>query len=128
VSVGYFRPHELRHTCATLLTYEGCTVREVAEHLGHGDPGFTARTWMRARRGVPIEQTHEQVPEAPGGRRRHKTTANRPKPTPGLEPGTPSLRALITCRRESFVVVPSRINPRDHRNGAGDRRPPTATA
>jgi integrase len=31
--VAYFRPYDLRHTCATLLLYEGRTVNEVAEHL-----------------------------------------------------------------------------------------------
>lgn len=44
--VEYFRPYDLRHTCATLLIYEGRTVNEVAEHLGHQDPGFSARTYQ----------------------------------------------------------------------------------
>jgi integrase len=60
-SSNYFRPHDLRHTCGTLLIYAGWTVNEVAEHLGHADPGFTARTYAhvfrdaRGRR-VPIEE------------------------------------------------------------------------
>jgi integrase len=60
--IPYFRPYDLRHTCATLLIYEGRTINEVAEHLGHADPGFTARTyahvWRDAKkhRGVTIEQ------------------------------------------------------------------------
>ncbi len=33
--LSYFRPYDLRHTCATLLIYEGRTVNEVARHLGH---------------------------------------------------------------------------------------------
>jgi integrase len=48
--VAYFRPYDLRHTCATLLLYEGRTVNEVAEHLGHADPGFTARTYAHVMR------------------------------------------------------------------------------
>jgi integrase len=62
VSIAYFRPYDLRHTCATLLIYEGRTLNEVAEHLGHADPGFTARVYAhifrdaRNRRGVSIEQ------------------------------------------------------------------------
>jgi integrase len=58
----YFRPHDLRHTCATLLIYEGRTVNEVADHLGHADPGFTARVYAHVlkdaskRRRIPIEQ------------------------------------------------------------------------
>ena len=53
--VPYFRSYDLRHTCATLLLYEGRTLNEVAEHLGHADPGFTARTYAqrRARRPAP---------------------------------------------------------------------------
>jgi integrase len=59
--VAYFRSYDLRHTCATLLLYEGRTLNEVAEHLGHGDPGFTARTYahvMRnaARRRITISE------------------------------------------------------------------------
>jgi integrase len=56
----YFRSYDLRHTCATLLLYEGRTVNEVADHLGHADPGFTARTYTHVmrdatkRRRVPI--------------------------------------------------------------------------
>jgi integrase len=58
--LAYFRTYDLRHTCATLLLYEGRTVNEVADHLGHADPGFTARTYIHAmrdaskRRRVPI--------------------------------------------------------------------------
>ena len=58
--VAYFRTYDLRHTCATLLIYEGRTVNEVADHLGHADPGFTARTYAHVmrdaskRRRVPI--------------------------------------------------------------------------
>ncbi len=43
--VPYFRRYDLRHTCATLLLYEGHTLNEVAEHLGDADPGFTGRTY-----------------------------------------------------------------------------------
>jgi len=60
-AVPYFRSYDLRHTCATLLLYEGRTLNEVAEHLGHADPGFTARTYahvMRdsARRRITISE------------------------------------------------------------------------
>ncbi len=34
----YFRPYDLRHTCTTLLLYEGRALNEVAGHLGHADP------------------------------------------------------------------------------------------
>jgi integrase len=48
--IAYFRTYDLRHTCATLLIYEGRTVNEVANHLGHADPGFTARTYAHVMR------------------------------------------------------------------------------
>jgi hypothetical protein len=54
-------PRRPRTVPVALLIYEGRTVNEVAEHLGHADPGFTARTYAhifkdaRARRGVLIE-------------------------------------------------------------------------
>jgi integrase len=57
----YFRPYDLRHTCATLLIYEGRPVTEVAAHMGHADAGFTARVYGHVfrdaakRRRVPIE-------------------------------------------------------------------------
>jgi integrase len=60
--VPYFRPYDLRHTCATLLVYEGRTLNEVAEHLGHADPSFMARVYTHVlrdaakRRHVPIEE------------------------------------------------------------------------
>jgi integrase len=48
--IPYFRSYDLRHTCATLLLYEGRTLTEIAEHLGHADPGFTARTYAHVLR------------------------------------------------------------------------------
>ena len=51
--VRYFRSYDLRHTCATLLPYEGRTLNEVAEHLGHADPGFTARTYAHVMGDAP---------------------------------------------------------------------------
>lgn len=104
----YFRPYDLRHTCATLLIYEGRTVNEVARHLGHADPGFTARTYAHVyedtrERRVPIEKAimrarvravfgdgDERV--RPTRRGKTKVPVNPEKPTLGLEPRTPSLR------------------------------------
>jgi integrase len=63
----YFRPYDLRHTAATLLIYAGRTINEVAEHLGHADPGFTARTYTHIYRdapeyrGVSIEEVIRQA-------------------------------------------------------------------
>lgn len=59
---SYFRPYDLRHTCATLLINEGRPASEVAEYLGHADSGFTARVYTHVfqdaarRRRVPITE------------------------------------------------------------------------
>jgi integrase len=111
--VPYFRSYDLRHACATLLLDEGHTLNEVAEHLGHADPGFTARTYAHVmrdasrRRRVPISEAIRKAravalrrplvdpsasePAIQPDRRRKKALQSR-EPTPGLEPGTPSLR------------------------------------
>ena len=38
--------HVFRHTCASLLFEEGRNVKQVADWLGHTDPGFTLRTYV----------------------------------------------------------------------------------
>ena len=38
--------HVFRHTCASLLFEEGRNVKQVADWLGHADPGFTLRTYV----------------------------------------------------------------------------------
>jgi integrase len=57
--------YDLRHTCATLLVYSGWTVNEIAEHVGHTDPGFSARTY---------QHTLEDAPQTP---RHHDQRSNR---------------------------------------------------
>ncbi|MEU7769667.1 site-specific integrase [Nocardia sp. NPDC049190] len=37
--------HALRHLFASMLLAAGCSVTELAEYLGHSDPGFTLRTY-----------------------------------------------------------------------------------
>ncbi|WP_327138944.1 tyrosine-type recombinase/integrase [Nocardia sp. NBC_01327] len=37
--------HALRHYFASVLLSMGCSVKELAEFLGHNDPGFTLRTY-----------------------------------------------------------------------------------
>ena len=76
-AASYFRPYDLRHTAATLLIYAGRTINEVAEHLGHADPGFTARTYTHVlpdahkHRGVAIEEAIRRA-------RQNRTTPNNP--------------------------------------------------
>lgn len=37
--------HALRHHHASVLLDAGVSIRALAEHLGHADPGFTLRTY-----------------------------------------------------------------------------------
>jgi site-specific recombinase XerD len=37
--------HALRHFYASTLLAHGVSIKELAEHLGHADPGFTLRTY-----------------------------------------------------------------------------------
>ncbi len=37
--------HSLRHFAASSWLHDGASIREVAEYLGHADPGFTLRTY-----------------------------------------------------------------------------------
>jgi integrase len=73
--VTYFRSYDLRHTCATLLLYEGRTLNEVAEHLGHADPGFTARTYAHVMRDA---SKRRRVPITEAIRRARATASRRP--------------------------------------------------
>ena len=41
----YIRPHDLRHTAATLLLLEGVQPIVVSEMLGHASVGFTLTTY-----------------------------------------------------------------------------------
>jgi integrase len=48
--VPYFCSYDLRHTCATLLLYEGRTLNEVAEHLTScATPPVAAASRSRSR-------------------------------------------------------------------------------
>jgi integrase len=37
--------HALRHFDASTLLVQGVSIKELAEYLGHSDPGFTLRTY-----------------------------------------------------------------------------------
>ena len=76
--VAYFRSYDLRHTCATLLLYEGRTLNEVAEHLGHADPGFTARTYAHVMR----DAAQRRVPITDAIRRARTAASRRPLVAP----------------------------------------------
>ena len=105
------RPYDLRHSFVSLLLLEGATVVEVARQAGHS-PTITLSTYAHLFEELEGTETRSAEDEirraretargsrtrfvpatsskgtAPGG----ETPANPGKPTPGLEPGTPSLR------------------------------------
>ena len=39
------RPHDLRHTCASLLISEGLNIKQVSSHLRHSSVGVTLDTY-----------------------------------------------------------------------------------
>ncbi|MGH9322867.1 MAG: tyrosine-type recombinase/integrase, partial [Vicinamibacteria bacterium] len=105
------RPYDLRHSFVSLLLAEGATVVEVARQAGHS-PTMTLSTYAhlfeeledterrsaedeirRAREATRSSRTRF-VPESSSTRPGlgGQFPANQGKPTPGLEPGTPSLR------------------------------------
>jgi len=106
------RPYDLRHAFVSLLLAEGANVVEIARQAGHS-PTMTLSTYAhlfdeaagaervsaedeirRARRLVRRERRTRFVPEIaskPSGQSEEEP-ANPREPTPGLEPGTPSLR------------------------------------
>ena len=45
--------HALRHTYASTLLADGVDIRTLAEYLGHGDPGFTLRTYTHLMPSAP---------------------------------------------------------------------------
>ena len=83
--VAYFRSYDLRHTCATLLLYEGRTLNEVAEHLGHADPGFTARTYAHVMRDA---SRRRRVPISEAIRRARAAASRRPLVDPSASEAT----------------------------------------
>jgi len=106
------RPYDLRHSFVSLLLAEGANVVEIARQAGHS-PTITLSTYAhlfdeaagvdhepaedqirRARQLLREERRTRFVPEEPTTLRLwdEETPANPWKPTPGLEPGTPSLR------------------------------------
>jgi integrase len=51
--------HALRHLYASTLLARGVTIKELAEYLGHSDPGFTLRTYTHL-----LPSSHEQARRA----------------------------------------------------------------
>ena len=105
----YFRSYDLRHTCATLLLYEGRTFNEVAEHLGHADPGFTARTYAHVMRDAARRR---RVPIAQAVRTARAAARRRPLVDPSA-----AARATQPKRSERKVV---QIGRADARTRTGD--------
>ena len=107
---GYFRSYDLRHTCATLLLYEGRTLNEVAEHLGHSDPGFTARTYAHVMRDA---SRRRRIPITEAIRRARR--GELPRRTPWADPSRSEpahCRAARVRRNPGDQEQPMRISTR----------------
>ena len=101
------RPYDLRHSFASLMLHEGRVgIVDLASQLGHS-PTMTLNTYghvIAELREAPMQSAVEAImrfrgsaPKTPPQRatRAPKTPEDRTaegEPTPGLEPGTPSLR------------------------------------
>jgi integrase len=67
--------HALRHHYASVLLEAGVSIRELAEHLGHTDPGFTLRTYThlmpssedRTRRAIDAAFRSSRAPDVHQG-------------------------------------------------------------
>jgi hypothetical protein len=134
------RPYDLRHSFVSLLLLEGATVVEVARQAGHS-PTMTLSTYAHLFEELEGTETRSAEDEirrareaARGSRTRFvpatgskatgplgRTPANPEKPTPGLEPGTPSLRVSRRCHQQSPAVT-SGHSPRRSRRTARDSR------
>lgn len=55
--------HALRHYYASVLLADGVSIKELAEYLGHADPGFTLRTYIHM-----LPDSHERAIRAIDGR------------------------------------------------------------
>ncbi len=102
------RPYDLRHSFVSLLIAEGRTVIDVAGQAGHSpetclryyahlfaefDPGCGSAPRTRSARPAVTQVDAQRTQVAVKRKRRDAGfRATLPKPTPGLEPGTPSLR------------------------------------
>jgi integrase len=108
-------PYDLRHSFVSLLIAEGANVVEVARQAGHS-PTMTLSTYAHlfdefehGRRSAEDEIRRARQPARRTRRTRFvpetqlelfpdqkESPANREEPTPGLEPGTPSLRVMCS--------------------------------
>ena len=43
--IGHVRPHDLRHTCASLLIAQDINIKQVSSHLRHSSVGITLDTY-----------------------------------------------------------------------------------
>jgi integrase len=66
--------HALRHFYASVLLAQGVSIKELADYLGHSDPGFTLRTYTHL-----VPSSHERARAAVDG------VFGRPDSTDGLE-------------------------------------------
>ena len=119
------RPYDLRHSFASLLIHEGrLSVVEIAAQLGHS-PTMTLNTYghviaeLKGSTRISAEDQIREARRAAGGPQKDpaKLSADQRssinprengKPTPGFEPGTPSLR--VKCSGQlSYVGLRAQV-------------------
>lgn len=59
VTTGREGPHQLRHFYASVSLVDGVNIRELADYLGHADPGFTLRVY-----GHLLPDSHDRARQA----------------------------------------------------------------
>ena len=90
----------------TLSTYA-----HLFDEAAGGEPVAAEDEIRRARQLVRRERRTQSVPEEPSTLLLwpDDEPANRGEPTPGLEPGTASLRVMDRCPLQSAQVTPGRV-------------------
>ncbi|MEJ2853514.1 MULTISPECIES: tyrosine-type recombinase/integrase [unclassified Saccharothrix] len=66
--------HAMRHLYASVLLAQGVSIKELAEYLGHEDPGFTLRTYTHL-----MPSSHERARKAVDGVFRARKTPSNPR-------------------------------------------------
>jgi hypothetical protein len=108
------RPHELRHTGATLAASTGATTKELMRRLGHSSPAAALLYQHAAEdRDAEIAQALDGMLEAI---RRHRTTA----PTSGLS--SAAARRLVTWWSRGRSGKPKQASD-EHRRVSASRLP-----
>ena len=79
--------HAMRHFYASVLLARGASIKELAEYLGHEDPGFTLRTYTHL-----MPSSHQRARKAVDG-------VFKPRETPSTQTALGDQLSGCTCRK-----------------------------